>query len=94
MWLDRMPGHLARVDGFTATDGRPGATFFTDSRARVWETPAGFEGGTLLIGHLDVPLEPTVEFKSLAVYLWRVGFCSVLRSENRFFLAEKSCAVQ
>ena len=34
---------------------------FTDSRARTWETPTGFEGGTLLIGHLDVPLEPTVE---------------------------------
>ena len=34
---------------------------FTDSRVGTWETPAGFEGGTLLIGHLDVPLEPTVE---------------------------------
>jgi D-alanine-D-alanine ligase len=35
---------------------------FTDSRVVwTWETSAGFEGGTLLIGHLDVPLEPTAE---------------------------------
>jgi len=31
---------------------------FTDKRSiRTWETKAGFEGGTLLIGHMDVPLE-------------------------------------
>ncbi len=31
----------------------------TDPRvAWTWQTPAGLEGGTLLIGHLDVPLEP------------------------------------
>ena len=31
----------------------------TDSRvAWTWATPGGFEGGTLLVGHLDVPLEP------------------------------------
>ena len=31
---------------------------FTDKRSvRTWETKAGFEGGTLLIGHIDVPLE-------------------------------------
>ncbi|MHC5065080.1 MAG: ATP-grasp domain-containing protein [Planctomycetota bacterium] len=30
---------------------------FTDAPEVVtWETPAGFDGGTLLIGHLDVPL--------------------------------------
>lgn len=31
----------------------------TDSRvAWTWATPAGLDGGTLLVGHLDVPLEP------------------------------------
>jgi D-alanine-D-alanine ligase len=31
---------------------------FTDSRsAWTWETNAGFQGGTLFIGHIDVPLE-------------------------------------
>jgi D-alanine-D-alanine ligase len=31
---------------------------FTDKRsAWTWETNAGFEGGTLFIGHIDVPLE-------------------------------------
>jgi D-alanine-D-alanine ligase len=31
---------------------------FTDTRsAWTWETPAGFEGGTLFIGHIDVPLD-------------------------------------
>jgi D-alanine-D-alanine ligase len=29
--------------------------------AWTWQTPAGFDGGTLLIGHVDVPLEPEVE---------------------------------
>lgn len=35
---------------------------FTDRRRSVltWETRAGMEGGTLFIGHLDVPLEPNV----------------------------------
>jgi len=28
--------------------------------ARTWQTKAGLEGGTLLIGHLDVPLDPEV----------------------------------
>ncbi|UCF79154.1 MAG: ATP-grasp domain-containing protein [Candidatus Eiseniibacteriota bacterium] len=33
----------------------------TDPRvATTWTTPAGLEGGTLLIGHMDVPLEPDV----------------------------------
>jgi D-alanine-D-alanine ligase len=33
----------------------------TDERvAWTWQTKAGLEGGTLLIGHLDVPLEPDV----------------------------------
>ena len=37
-------------------------TKLTDSRRSVWtwETRAGLEGGTLFIGHLDVPLEPNV----------------------------------
>jgi D-alanine-D-alanine ligase len=31
----------------------------TDSRvAWTWQTDAGLDGGTLLVGHLDVPLEP------------------------------------
>lgn len=33
----------------------------TDPRvAWTWETPAGLENGTLLVGHLDVPLDPDV----------------------------------
>ena len=34
---------------------------FSDDRAVwTWETAKGFEGGTLLIGHIDVPLERTM----------------------------------
>jgi D-alanine-D-alanine ligase len=34
---------------------------FTDSRsAWTWETPTGFQGGTLFIGHIDVPLDTDV----------------------------------
>jgi D-alanine-D-alanine ligase len=40
---------------------------FTDKRSvRTWETRAGFEGGTLLVGHVDVPLDrntPTQLFR-------------------------------
>lgn len=37
---------------------------FTDTRsAWAWETKAGFEGGTLFIGHMDVPLESDVQFQ-------------------------------
>jgi len=37
---------------------------FTDTRsAWTWETKAGFEGGTLFIGHIDVPLESDVQFQ-------------------------------
>ncbi|MEA1990629.1 MAG: ATP-grasp domain-containing protein [Thermodesulfobacteriota bacterium] len=36
-------------------------TRFTDERSVwTWETDAGFNGGTLLVGHLDVPLEPSI----------------------------------
>ncbi len=31
-----------------------------DRVAWTWQSPAGLDGGTLLIGHLDVPLEPDV----------------------------------
>jgi D-alanine-D-alanine ligase len=34
---------------------------FTDDRVVwAWETGAGIEGGTLLVAHIDVPMEPTV----------------------------------
>ncbi len=37
---------------------------FTDTRsAWTWETKAGFEGGTLFIGHIDIPLESDVQFQ-------------------------------
>ena len=35
---------------------RPGPKTPTSSLARLWESEAGFAGGTLVIGHLDVPL--------------------------------------
>ncbi|MHC4088625.1 MAG: hypothetical protein ACYSU5_25975 [Planctomycetota bacterium] len=31
---------------------------------RIWETQAGFAGGTLLVGHLDVPVESTLPYQS------------------------------
>jgi len=38
--------------------GLRAAADFTDSpEAWTWETAAGFEGGTLFVGHLDVPVE-------------------------------------
>jgi D-alanine-D-alanine ligase len=34
---------------------------FTDERSTwTWETKAGLEGGTLLVGHIDVPLDPGI----------------------------------
>ena len=47
--LDAQFGKL----GFRAAEslGDPGV-------AQTWETPAGLEGGVLVIGHLDIPLEP------------------------------------
>jgi len=40
-------------------------TEFSDgSSVWTWETQAGFEGGTLLIGHLDVPVEPSIPGQS------------------------------
>jgi D-alanine-D-alanine ligase len=37
------------------------ARAFTDTRsAWTWETPTGFQGGTLFIGHIDVPLDTDV----------------------------------
>jgi D-alanine-D-alanine ligase len=41
------------------------ARAFTDTRsAWTWETPIGFQGGTLFIGHIDVPLESDVRASS------------------------------
>jgi len=38
---------------------------YTDNKsAFTWETSSGFEGGTLFIGHIDVPLEAGVPFQS------------------------------
>jgi len=50
---------------------------FTDMRSvRTWETKAGFEGGTLFIGHMDVPLErntPTQLFRRDPEWLYGEG---------------------
>lgn len=50
---------------------------FTDTRSvRTWETKAGFEGGTLFIGHMDVPLErnaPTQLFRRDPEWLYGEG---------------------
>lgn len=37
---------------------KPVKDLIDDRVAWTWETPAGMENGTLLIGHLDVPVEP------------------------------------
>jgi D-alanine-D-alanine ligase len=50
---------------------------FTDKRSvRTWETKAGFEGGTLFIGHLDVPVDrstPTQLFRRDPEWLYGEG---------------------
>jgi D-alanine-D-alanine ligase len=50
---------------------------FTDKRSvGMWETKAGFEGGTLLIGHLDVPLDdnlPSQPFRVEPEWLFGEG---------------------
>lgn len=47
---DRMAKMLADV-GLQRADQRGG-----ESAAALWETPAGLEGGTIIVGNLDVPL--------------------------------------
>ena len=50
---------------------------FTDKRSvRTWETRAGFEGGTLFVGHMDVPLDrntPTQLFRRDPEWLYGEG---------------------
>ncbi len=39
---------------------KPVEELVDDRVAWTWESPAGLENGTLLIGHLDVPIEPAI----------------------------------
>lgn len=49
---------LAKLDGLFQSRNMKPVKEFTDKRSvAMWETKAGYEGGTLLIGHLDVPLD-------------------------------------
>ncbi len=49
---------VRRVDQMLCGLGMKRAKAFTDERvAWTWETAKGFDGGTLCIGHLDVPVE-------------------------------------
>lgn len=50
------------LDEQIQTTGLRPNTDLTDERAAwVWETRSGFEGGVLLVGHLDVPLDSVIE---------------------------------
>jgi D-alanine-D-alanine ligase len=52
------------------------AEFHEKPHVLAWESPAGFEGGTLLIAHLDVPLrmsEPRVPFRKDPEWLYGEG---------------------
>jgi D-alanine-D-alanine ligase len=52
---------IKRLDKDLRAIGLKAVDDLTDSHvAWTWQTPAGMDGGTLLIGHLDVPLEPEV----------------------------------
>ncbi len=52
------------------------AQFQGEPHVLAWETPAGLDGGTLLISHLDVPLrivEPRVHFRKTPEWLYGEG---------------------
>lgn len=71
---------VRRVDELFRGLGMKKANAFTDDRvAWTWETAAGFEGGTLCVGHLDVPVEshlPLQRFRREPEWLYGDGIGS------------------
>ena len=68
---------MAKLDAcFQSLNMKP-VEEFTDKRSvGMWETKAGYRGGTLLIGHLDVPLEnnlPRQPFRKEPEWLYGEG---------------------
>lgn len=60
--LHAAAGELGKV---MASVGMRSVPEFVDERALLsWETPAGFEGGTLLVTHLDVPVQVNLPMQS------------------------------
>jgi len=61
---------------FTALKFKKAEKYSNPKFACTWETQAGMEGGTLFIGHLDVPLQrdaPTQMFRRTPEYLYGEG---------------------